>query len=64
MEDLVNIITNESVAISFPLIVNVILATAGFVVTLRLIPSLQHMFIKANLFGIDLNKPKKDKKKM
>jgi UDP-N-acetylglucosamine--dolichyl-phosphate N-acetylglucosaminephosphotransferase len=40
-----------------PLPAAVCLAGLGMVATLRLIPAMEEVFIKARLFGIDLNKP-------
>ena len=45
-----------------PLVVNVLLAVAGHFLSLSLIPKLSNMFVRANLFGVDLNK--KDKRQM
>ncbi len=42
--------------------VNAALSFVGFGVTLRLIPKLKDMFLKADVYGIDMNK--KDKQKM
>ncbi|XP_067009960.2 UDP-N-acetylglucosamine--dolichyl-phosphate N-acetylglucosaminephosphotransferase [Anabrus simplex] len=45
----------------FPLIFNAIISIFSYLVTVRLIPRLKDMFIKANLYGIDLSKTRKDK---
>ena len=39
-----------------PLHVNIVIALAGLALTNRLLPAVREMFIKAGLFGIDLNK--------
>jgi UDP-N-acetylglucosamine--dolichyl-phosphate N-acetylglucosaminephosphotransferase len=41
--------------------INAAMSALAFVFTLRLIPSVRDMFIKANLFGVDLNKKRKEK---
>ena len=41
--------------------VNIIISVGAFVATTRLIPKLKDMFLKANLFGIDVNKNTRDK---
>jgi UDP-N-acetylglucosamine--dolichyl-phosphate N-acetylglucosaminephosphotransferase len=45
----------------FPIIVNVIVSVAAYVVTVRIIPRFKDMFIKANLYGIDMSKSRKEK---
>ena len=35
-------------------------SAVGFALTLHVIPKLRPMFIKANIYGIDLNKKKKE----
>ena len=44
------------------IVVNAALLVVGFCITVRLIPGLKDMFLKANLSGIDMSK--KDKQKM
>lgn len=44
-----------------PLCVNLIMSIGSYYLTQRLIPKLRDMFLKANLFGIDMNKNTKDK---
>ena len=39
--------------------VNVTLSILGFFLSLNVIPKFKDMFIKANLFGVDLNKVEK-----
>jgi len=45
----------------FPIIVNVIVSVVAYVVAVRIIPRFGDMFIKANLFGIDMSKSRKEK---
>nr|CAD7409902.1 unnamed protein product [Timema poppensis] len=45
----------------FPLFVSAFMSFAAYIVTGRIIPRLKYMFIKANLFGIDMSKTSKDK---
>lgn len=45
----------------FPLIVNASMCCFMHIVTLKLIPKLKSMFIKANLFGIDMSKTTSEK---
>lgn len=40
----------------FPLFINFIASIGSFFVTLMVIPGLKSTFLKANLFGIDMNK--------
>lgn len=47
--------------ILFPIIVNVIMSIVTYIVTVRIIPKLKDMFIKANLFGIDMSKRTSEK---
>ena len=44
-----------------PLILNTIMSVGAYLITLRLIPKLRETFIRANLFGIDMNKRTSDK---
>uniref|UniRef100_A0A1B6F1B3 UDP-N-acetylglucosamine--dolichyl-phosphate N-acetylglucosaminephosphotransferase n=1 Tax=Cuerna arida TaxID=1464854 RepID=A0A1B6F1B3_9HEMI len=44
-----------------PLCVNLLMSVVTYYLTQRLIPNLKDMFLKANLFGIDMNKTSKDK---
>lgn len=46
----------------FPLAINTVLSVIAFIATNHLIPNLKDMFIKANVFGIDMSK--RDKVKM
>lgn len=52
----------EISGIPVPLIANFLLSLGGMFLTGQLIPSLSPMFLKANLFGIDMSKTSKDKK--
>lgn len=45
----------------FPLLVNLFMCCVMHIITLKLIPKLKEMFIKANLFGIDMSKTTSDK---
>jgi len=45
----------------FPIIVNVIVSVVAYVVAVRIIPRFRDMFIKANLYGIDMSKSRKEK---
>ncbi|XP_043259666.1 UDP-N-acetylglucosamine--dolichyl-phosphate N-acetylglucosaminephosphotransferase [Colletes gigas] len=40
----------------FPLLVNLAMSVSAYFLTVRLIPRIKDMFIKANLYGIDMNK--------
>ncbi|XP_033231452.1 UDP-N-acetylglucosamine--dolichyl-phosphate N-acetylglucosaminephosphotransferase isoform X2 [Belonocnema kinseyi] len=42
--------------IGFPICINVIMSIGAYILTTRLIPSLNNMFIKASLYGNDMNK--------
>lgn len=44
-----------------PLVVNLVMSVLSFYVTQRLIPNVKEMFLKANLFGYDMNKTKRPK---
>lgn len=39
-----------------PIFINAIMSILAYFLTLRVIPRLKDMFIKANLFGTDMNK--------
>lgn len=55
--------SNEtSYTMLFPIFVNGIMSVISYFLTVRLIPKFKEMFIKGNLFGIDMNK--KEGKKM
>lgn len=53
--------TNSSWKILFPIVINVIMSVIAYIITVRIIPKLKDMFIKANLFGIDMSKRTSDK---
>ncbi|XP_076377053.1 UDP-N-acetylglucosamine--dolichyl-phosphate N-acetylglucosaminephosphotransferase-like isoform X1 [Megalopta genalis] len=40
----------------FPLLINFAMSCVAYLLTVRLIPRIKNMFIKANLYGIDMNK--------
>lgn len=44
-----------------PLGINFIMSVVSYYLTQRLIPNLKDMFLKANLFGVDMNKVSRDK---
>ena len=44
------------------MVVNAMMSWAAFYATLKAIPQARPVFIRANLFGIDLCKPDKEKK--
>ncbi|KAF5304548.1 hypothetical protein FQA39_LY09599 [Lamprigera yunnana] len=45
----------------FPIVINAFMSVIAYVVTVKLIPKLKDMFIKANLFGIDMSKRTSEK---
>lgn len=45
----------------FPLIINATMSSFMYIMTLKLLPKLKEMFIKANLFGIDMSKTTSEK---
>ncbi|XP_063916550.1 UDP-N-acetylglucosamine--dolichyl-phosphate N-acetylglucosaminephosphotransferase [Zophobas morio] len=45
----------------FPLLMSAFMSTLAYTVTLRLIPKVKDMFIRANLFGIDMSKNTSEK---
>ena len=36
--------------------INILFSMMGYIVSIRVIDKMKHMFIKANIFGIDMNK--------
>ncbi|XP_003484905.1 UDP-N-acetylglucosamine--dolichyl-phosphate N-acetylglucosaminephosphotransferase isoform X1 [Bombus vosnesenskii] len=40
----------------FPILINFAMSTTVYFLTIRLIPKIKDMFVKANLYGIDMNK--------
>ncbi|XP_076231475.1 alg7 dolichyl-phosphate N-acetylglucosaminephosphotransferase [Calliopsis andreniformis] len=45
----------------FPLLINFAMSVCAYFLTIRLIPRIKSMFIKANLYGIDMNKNSSEK---
>ncbi|XP_031848180.1 alg7 dolichyl-phosphate N-acetylglucosaminephosphotransferase [Nomia melanderi] len=45
----------------FPLFINLVMSCVAYFLTVRLIPRIKDMFIKANLYGIDMNKSSGEK---
>lgn len=45
----------------FPVLVNSMLSVVAYVVTLRIIPRFKDMFVKADLYGVDMSKSRKEK---
>lgn len=45
----------------FPVLVNGIVSVVAYVVTVRIIPRFKDMFVKANLYGVDMSKSRKEK---
>jgi UDP-N-acetylglucosamine--dolichyl-phosphate N-acetylglucosaminephosphotransferase len=45
----------------FPVLVNSVVSVVAYLVTVRIIPRFKDMFVKANLYGIDMSKKRKDK---
>lgn len=52
---------NTTWKILFPIVINIIMSVITYIITVRIIPKLKDMFIKANLFGIDMSKRTSDK---
>lgn len=46
----------ELLAMNSPLFINILMSIVAYFATSRLIPSMENMFIKANLYGVDMNK--------
>lgn len=61
MESEEQINPNKDHKMLFPIAINLIMSVITYVITVRLIPKLKDMFIKANLFGIDMSKRTSDK---
>lgn len=47
---------NDTWKFIFPILINFLMSVSVYFLTVRLIPKIKDMFIKANLYGIDLNK--------
>ncbi|XP_076179374.1 alg7 dolichyl-phosphate N-acetylglucosaminephosphotransferase [Ptiloglossa arizonensis] len=45
----------------FPLLINFVMSVGAYLLTVRLIPRVKDIFIKANLYGIDMNKSGSEK---
>ncbi|XP_068988300.1 UDP-N-acetylglucosamine--dolichyl-phosphate N-acetylglucosaminephosphotransferase isoform X1 [Bombus flavifrons] len=45
----------------FPILINFAMSTTVYFLTIRLIPKIKDMFVKANLYGIDMNKKSGEK---
>lgn len=45
----------------FPILINFAMSICVYFLTVRLIPRIKDMFIKANLYGIDMNKKSGEK---
>lgn len=45
----------------FPVLVNSVVSVVAYLVTVRIIPRFKDMFVKANLYGIDMSKNRKEK---
>lgn len=45
----------------FPILINFFMSIIMYFLTIRLIPKIKNMFIKANLYGIDMNKKSGEK---
>lgn len=41
--------------------INIVISTGAYFLTVNLIPGLKAMFLKANLYGVDLNKKSSEK---
>lgn len=48
--------TEKMWTMSFPLYVNIFMSIMASIVAIILIPSFKDKFIRANLFGVDMNK--------
>ena len=45
----------------FPILFNFVMSVTVYFLTVRLIPRIKNMFVKANLYGIDMNKKSGEK---
>jgi UDP-N-acetylglucosamine--dolichyl-phosphate N-acetylglucosaminephosphotransferase len=45
----------------FPVLVNSVASVVAYLVAVRIIPRFKDMFVKANLYGIDMSKKRKEK---
>ncbi|XP_003396168.1 UDP-N-acetylglucosamine--dolichyl-phosphate N-acetylglucosaminephosphotransferase isoform X1 [Bombus terrestris] len=59
---MLNVIYNEnSWKFIFPILINFAMSITVYFLTIRLIPKIKDMFVKANLYGIDMNKKSGEK---
>lgn len=56
-----NVISTDTWKFLFPIFINFVMSISAYLLTIRLIPRIKHMFIKANLYGIDMNKKSGEK---
>ncbi|XP_020288278.1 UDP-N-acetylglucosamine--dolichyl-phosphate N-acetylglucosaminephosphotransferase [Pseudomyrmex gracilis] len=54
-------VENETWKLLFPICVNVAMSVSACCLTVHLIPRIKSMFVKANLYGIDMSKRRSDK---
>lgn len=54
-------IENETWRLSFPICINATMSVIAYYVTVYLVPKIKAMFIRANLYGIDMSKRSNDK---
>jgi UDP-N-acetylglucosamine--dolichyl-phosphate N-acetylglucosaminephosphotransferase len=45
----------------FPILVNSVVSVVAYLVAVRIIPRFKDMFVKANLYGVDMSKSRKEK---
>lgn len=53
--------TEDTWKFIFPILINFFMSIIMYFLTIRLIPKIKNMFIKANLYGIDMNKKSGEK---
>lgn len=56
-----NLLSGKMWKMSCPILVNATMSFCAYKLTVKLIPKVKDMFIKANLFGIDMSKRTSDK---
>ncbi|XP_029166315.1 UDP-N-acetylglucosamine--dolichyl-phosphate N-acetylglucosaminephosphotransferase isoform X1 [Nylanderia fulva] len=54
-------IEDETWVLLFPICINAIMSVSAYYLTVHVIPRIKSMFVKANLYGIDMNKRISDK---
>lgn len=54
-------VEDEMWLLLFPICINAIMSVSACYLTIHLIPRIKSMFVKANLYGIDMNKRTSDK---